>query len=257
MNKDKEILKLLDKEYKEGITIITPTGDRQFCYNRCNYYIHNQTYNGDLQWIVVDDGKEKITVIADYKYCCHHILLEYPGSKSKSINKNIRAALEHVKYNRIAIIEDDDCYRPDYLERLMERLDNFDLAGEGSTKYYNIKTCQYKQNNNTIHASLFQTGLKTIPAIEHLYVSTLREQSSFIDSRLWNKKLRKFVFCDDTTGLGIKGMVGRPGIGIGHRPTSSFKTDAAFKQLTQWMKKFPSEYLDFYIEYHKGLKCVS
>jgi hypothetical protein len=255
MNKDKEILKLLNKEYKEGLTIITPTGDREECLYRCNHYIRQQTYTGPIQWIIIDDSIKQSLYRINYYNSYHH--LEYPGNKAKSINRNIRAALEFVQYNKIAIIEDDDCYRPDYLEILLTRLDKFDLAGEGSTKYYNIKTCQYRQNHNTIHASLFQTGLKTIPAIEHLYVSTLREQSSFIDSRLWNKKLKKFVFCDDTTAIGIKGMEGRPGIGIGHRPTSAFQNDRDFKKLRQWMQKFPTEYLDFYIDYHKGLKCVS
>lgn len=254
MNKIKEITKLLDKQYESGLTIITPTGDRQFCLSRCNFYLFNQTYNGPIQWIIVDDGKNPSLDSMAVPINHLHIKQEYPGNKAKSINHNIRAALPHIQYDKIAIIEDDDCYRPDYLERLLERLEHYDLAGEGSTKYYNIKHCKYRQNNNTKHASLFQTGMKTLPCIEQLYVSTLREQSAFIDSRLWNKKLKKFIFCDDTTAIGIKGMEGRLGIGIGHRPTHSFHTDSGFKQLVKWMKGFPVEYIDWYISYHERLK---
>ena len=254
MSKLPEIQKLLEKNYESGITLITPTGDRNVCWSKCNFYITNQTYKGSLQWIIADDGNEKLD-LSNLKIDYTHTTANYPGNKAKSINHNICRALQYVKYDKIAIIEDDDIYHPKYLERLLERLDHYDLIGEGNSRYYNING-YYRINHNTKHASLFQTGLKTIPCIEHLYVSTLREQSAFIDSRLWNKKVKKFVFCDDVTAIGMKGLPGRKGIGIGHRPSSAFNKDKDFKVLKQWLKNYPEDYIDFYINLRQ-IACKS
>jgi len=246
-NKISALQSLIDKEYKPGLTLITPTRNRNEIFKRCEFYIKQQTVKFN-QWIIADDSEEYLIPTMNQV----HIKNKYPGHKAESINHNVRSCLKYVEYDRIAIIEDDDCYKPNYLEHLLERLESYDLAGEGCSFYYHIKNCRYKQNNNTKHSSLYQTGLRTIPAIEHLYVSTLRKQSAFLDSRLWNKKLKKFVFCDGITAIGIKGHV-KNGIGMGHRLNSSFHIDKDFKVLKQKMKSFPSEYVDFYIQLNKEL----
>ena len=41
---------------ESGVTLITPTGYRPEAFGLCIEYVWRQTYNGPLQWIVVDDG---------------------------------------------------------------------------------------------------------------------------------------------------------------------------------------------------------
>ena len=45
-----------NKTYKEGVTLLTPTGDRQIALSRCEFYMKRQSYSGPLQWLVADDG---------------------------------------------------------------------------------------------------------------------------------------------------------------------------------------------------------
>ena len=44
--------------YADGITVITPTGDRWKALKRCKFYMERQTIKPD-QWLITDDGKEK------------------------------------------------------------------------------------------------------------------------------------------------------------------------------------------------------
>ena len=204
----KEILQLRDKAYKEGVTLITPTGDRHLAFSPCCRYIAAQTYQGPLQWVIADDGDTFLdTTNVPKNIELVHLKRQGVRDKSKSITGNVSACLFQVKYDKILIIEDDDFYKPEYIETTLLRLQNADMVGEGNSRYYNIAFNKFRINRNLEHASLFQTALKA-DFLEYVWVSCLKRTSAFIDTRLWNKEgiPRKRVFADKLTSVGIKGL---------------------------------------------------
>ena len=46
------------REVWQVITLITPTGDRHEAFALCEKWIGRQSYIGQIQWVVVDDGHE-------------------------------------------------------------------------------------------------------------------------------------------------------------------------------------------------------
>lgn len=240
----KEIVQLRSKKYEPGVTLITPTGDRQLAFQRAELYMSRQTYTGPLQWIVVDDGQEPTIITKDQCYIRHQPV----GDKAKSLCRNIESALFYVVFDKILIIEDDDYYYPEYIERMVQRLEKFDLAGEGIARYYNVVHRKYNINGNRKHASLAQTAFSS-KIIEAAYVSCQRRTSAFVDCRLWDKNVRKNVFCDQIFCIGIKGLPGRKGIGSGHRPHGPrYKFDPEMKMLRQWIP-IPED-VDFYATFY-------
>lgn len=252
----KEILLLRNKEYKEGVTLITPTGDRPLAFSICVRYIAAQTYTGPLQWIIADDGNTHLNItLARSDIELHHIKRNGVRDRAKSITGNVAATLFPVKYDKVLIIEDDDYYRPDYIETTINRLQDSDMIGEGNSRYYNIAHEKYRLNHNLEHASLFQTAFKA-NVLEYLWVSCLKRDSAFIDCRLWNKSSikKKRIFVDKISSVGIKGLPGRAGIGSGHRPgkhSHAFQSDTNWKVLKDWIG---TDEANVYIQIAKELK---
>jgi len=217
-----------------GITLITPTGDRHLAFSRCEYYIQRQIVQPD-QWIIVDDGYQptKITLGQDY------IRNKPFGEKVASILGNYKSLISEIKYNKIIIIEDDDWYHPKYVESVVQRLTRYDLVGEVPAHYYHIKFRVYRRQRND-HASLCQTAFisEVLPAFK----TCLTKKSAFIDRRLWQKNINKRCFSDTRYSIGIKGMPGRKGCGIGHRPPDTYASDSKLKILKDWVGEEDAEW---------------
>lgn len=240
----------------DGVTLITPTGDRPIPFQRAELYFARQSFTGKVQWIVSDDGQVPTELTLGQQHVRNKSAAELgccPNDrKAESITGNVLAALEHVEYDRIIIWEDDDYYDPLYIYHQLTRLNNFVLVGEGIAHYYNVKERVYRINRNTKHASFCQTALRS-EALYALFTACHKRKSSFIDSRLWQKDLKKMVFQDTRHVIGIKGMPGRSGAGMGHRPyrnnsiRSGFKSDHSLSILSQWL---PKESVDFYAQFY-------
>jgi hypothetical protein len=134
------------------------------------------------------------------------------------------------------------------------RLDNFYIVGEAKAKYYNIKHKCYKICGNVNTASLCQTAFRS-DLLTTFYTCCLKRDSSFIDSRLWNKSTlgKKCVFQDGRAlCVGIKGMPGRNGIGMGHRMGGKKKhytmqVDSTWQILKKWIGESDAQfYIDLY-----------
>jgi hypothetical protein len=209
------------------IVLITPTGGRPSQINLCYYFMQRQTYPGQVTWIIIDDcqprttdeiqSRENWTVVKAYPEPSWQ-----PGENTQA--RNISVGINYILANykkedieAIFIIEDDDYYRPIYLERMVVRLKGFDITGETNTIYYNVYYRTAVTNPNNIHASLFQTAftMEAIPHVESSYAD------KFIDCRLWEKVQNKNLFREGNLAVGIKGMPGRYGIGAGHTRWSS------------------------------------
>lgn len=225
------------------ITLITPTGARQEAFARCEYYMQQQTYKGDIHWIVIDDSEPKTAMTIPKNSNIRQEYIRGPIPWTPHINTqrpNMHEALLHVKRDTEAIfvIEDDDYYAPDYLEILLFLLQKFQAVGEANNKYYAIKSRSYKEWKNIGHASLCSTGLRG-ELYQVLYDAT-NSGELFIDMSFWRKcferGIKNALIIGLNIGVGIKQMPGRHGIGAGHDPESQdFIKDPGFGMLRRWI----------------------
>jgi len=220
------------------IILLTPTGARSEQIAMCVQFMSRQTYTGQVLWVIVDDAiPHTIDWITPFREGWEIVRVYpvpswYPGQNTQARNlaAGMNAILSKVKREDIEgifIIEDDDYYKPHYLERMVARLKGFDLCGEMNTIYYNVHSRRYLINANTVHASLFQTGFtyNAIPELEQSF------EHKFIDCVLWSLVPNRIMFKEDDLAVGMKGMPGRAGIGAGHSRMMSMREDIGMNYL--------------------------
>jgi hypothetical protein len=180
--------------------------------------MRNQIYARPVRWIVVDDGPEPQDMSGTPDNWQLEIIRRKPYWKpgDNTQAQNIMAGLERVKPSeKLVIIEDDDYYRPGYLQAVDLALSIFELVGESHTTYLNIANGVSHKCANDKHASLCATGM-TGSAIP-LFSCVVNMESKFIDIKLWEKYRGSKLLTGSDMVIGIKGLPGRPGIGAGHR----------------------------------------
>jgi hypothetical protein len=197
------------------IVAITVTGGRQLAWELCKKWMAAQTLKPEV-WIIVDDCLPASPMDIDFVpiQVIYPNKVWQPGDNSQAAN--LLAALQFVgEDDKILIIEDDDYYSPVYIERMIATLEHKDLVGELNALYYHVKDRTYKNCMNYSHASLCSTALKG-PAIQSL-IRSCQSVPKFIDLDLWRRfKGRKRLY-STRYSIGIKGLPGRPGIGMGHK----------------------------------------
>jgi hypothetical protein len=209
------------------IVLITPTGNRPAQIELCRCFMQRQTYTGEVVWIIVDDCNPRTTDMIGEGFKDKWTIVKiYPtpawttGQNTQA--RNIAAGIDFAaNYNpeAIFIIEDDDYYKPQYLQRMMDRM-TVKVLGELNTVYYNIFYRNYFINRNQNHVSLFQIAFTPdmIPLFKTCY------NDRFIDFNFYQKlHAQGYVgrgevgfFNESNLAIGIKGMKGRAGIGAGH-----------------------------------------
>lgn len=201
------------------ITALTPTGARPEAFAACVDQMRAQTARGC--WVIVDDGPEPMpTPDLDGWFVLHvqrHPLWQ-PGENTQALN--LLRGLDLIKDlddPRVAIIEDDDEYAPDWLETCDRWLNDADLVGESHSLYRHRETGRETACNNERHASLCSTTVKGAGVAA--LAKVCKTGAKFIDLRLWaDKSLTKALHKPNPRRVtGIKGWPGREGIGIGHR----------------------------------------
>lgn len=197
-------------------TLLTPTGDRPEAFELCERWVRRQSLR-PVKWVVIDDGLTPTKCRAGQ---VHIYAPELRGTASL-VNK-LKAFVDDnmLVGDAVAIIEDDDWYRPSYLETQAARLrEGYEVAGEGCALYYNVAGRWWYSHTNVHHASLCQTVIKRswLPALR----SECGQENPFIDVRFWARtKDAGRVFMPGKNGpttVGIKSMPGRVGYGMGHR----------------------------------------
>lgn len=192
------------------LTALTPTGARPEAFAQCVEWMRAQTINA--RWVIVDDGPEPMPKPRIDGWQIVYLRpdpLWQPGQNTQK--RNLLAGLGFCG-DRIAVIEDDDQYAPDWLERVNGWLDHDDLVGEGGSVYHNLRTGNTRNMNNTRHASLCATAVKG-KAIDWLRAAC--KGSAPVDIALWQNPGK--VYPHSGGVIGLKGYPGRPGIGIGHK----------------------------------------
>jgi hypothetical protein len=230
---------------EEMITVITPTGDRPLAFALCQRWMENQTMF-PAQWLVIDDGKipigvEQLSPLVEY------IRREpQPNDPKHTLVANLQKAFPLIKGDKIIIIEDDEYYAPEYLAAMTARLAYYELVGIKNSKYYHLPSGGYCTHSNAGHASFAQTAFKAtfLPTFKRCL--DIRSQQ-FLDIRMWrNAHRRGFLFIDEPPlYLGIKGLPGRPGIGIGHDEKRYLEFDTPMRdRLKEWVPGDYQTYLD-------------
>lgn len=183
-----------------------------------------------------------------------------PSAGWVSIYSNLRAAIPLIQGDKIIFIEDDEYYAPDYIEQMAALMDKYDLVGIKHSRYYHLPSGGYKIFTSQAHASLAQTAFRGsfLPIFqEFLGVGRCAE---FLDVRLWTQhrsmrestinklkiNCRGFLFLDDPPlYVGMKGLPGRGGYGVGHKPHAYAHHDGPDRvTLKKWIPKDAEIYLD-------------
>lgn len=217
------------------LTLITPGGGRQKSFELCEKYMKRQTIWGKIpiQWIVADDNK------ADPLKCSlgqEHIFGALPWKPGfNTLRYNLAAAVPLVKGQFVAIVENDDYFRSNYLEVYLEFLKHCDLIGSTNVTYYSLKSPRgFKEMKNFQHASTTQTAFRKsyLPHFER----AIHSGEQYFDLFLWGAAHRfkhKFIlFHGMDLCVGMKCVPGRGGIGCGHTD-NDFIADPNFIKLKQ------------------------
>jgi hypothetical protein len=243
------------------IVLLTPTGSRSQQFQLCARWMLNQTYPGEVIWIIVDDcypiTTNNVTDDFQVNWKIHKVYPTPVWSGQNTQARNIKAGIDFLienytdeiikrKIEAIFMIEDDDYYKPIYLERMMQLFNGYYLIGETKTLYYNVVTRRYVYNPNTVHASLFQTAftVEGLPYIEQCYYH------KFIDCILWTLIPKRFLFNNGCLAIGMKGMPGRGGIGAGHSRSMMMREDLEWNHL----RKLIGEDAKFYEGYYGDMR---
>lgn len=238
------------------IILITPTGGRPDQINLCHFFMKRQTYPGKVVWIIVDDcNPHTIDGIQNDKENWNIIKIFpsppwQPGqnTQGRNIAEGINTLLANYKSEEIEgifIIEDDDYYKPIYLERMASRLSGFQAIGEKNTIYYNVFYRTSFTHDNNGHSSLFQTAF----TMEALLIFENCLNQRFIDMAFRPALSRVNLFNDGNLSIGIKGMPGRYGIGSGHTRLRNMPADNGLNYL---ISLIGNENAQLYAGYYGG-----
>lgn len=217
------------------VSIITPTADQPTGLRLLEGYVARQTVQPH-EWIVADDGIEPARLTAGQ----WHLTRPRTAEGGASLAGNLLAALDRVSGDVVAVFEHDDWYRPDHLAVQLAQLQaGRKAAGAGLQRYYNVSVRRFIVMRNVGSAlcnTVFTADL--IPAMQAACRRALQRGSYGIDRMFWDSLpgRHKGVHATDTV-VGIKGLPGRAGLGMGHRPDErpGWRSDPELKQLEAWV----------------------
>lgn len=204
----------------ERFATITPTRDRPKLLSFCREQLSRQTIQPDLK------------VFIDVK----------PTDDQPDITKRIKQGIELVKREGIDIVyivEDDDFYCKDYLERM--QIGDNDFIGYQDTIYYHIKNRTWQGTTHPKHSSLFCTGFR-ISALDKLCWPA--DHVVFLDIKLWEyarDQWKKVKLMSHNPATGIKGHgIGKHG-GKAHKWSMENK-DPDMKYLRSRVEDYQFEF---------------
>lgn len=226
------------------VYVVTPAGGRPQGLALLGEYLNEQTYRGPIVWVVVDDcepvtrvprvrhGIEVVSVRPDWVW--------RPGMNTQGAC--MVAGLDHVPDGaKVLVLEDDDVYLPPHVETIVRELDTVELVGERVSRYYNVATDRSCVLPGSSHASLSSTGVQGKGL--QLLVEVCRTHKKMLDFTLWRTFKGPKRLLETANVVGIKGLPGRPGIGVGHKDT--FGKPAASGVLEQWIGEYAANYSIF------------
>lgn len=218
-----------------SLTLLTATGERQRAWDLCQYWMMRQDYDGRVRWVIVDDGAQpQVTTFQRDGWTLEFVRPTpywQPGQNTQA--RNLRAGLDRIEPTEcVVVIEDDDLYHPDWLSKCSLALREAQLVGEMRARYYNLPTRQARQLENKLHASLCSTAMRSSALTTFRRVVNMANK--FIDIDLWQQANDRALFTGHSV-IGLKGLPGRAGIGMGHKPMSNATLDHDLSILRDWV----------------------
>jgi glycosyltransferase involved in cell wall biosynthesis len=215
----------------------------------CDKYMLEQTFNGVVEWIIVDDSSNQLPANKTLDAGIYVKYFRGPRKWEEGLNTqrfNMEEAIKHVKGKYVFFIEDDDLYKKNYVETMMDLLAYADIVGEAKSKYYNLQLPGYKEMHNYRHASLCQTAMKR--SVLPLLKQAIDSGEMYFDIHLWanvqKERIPYALIAESNLVIGIKGMPGREGIGVGHR-NKDYLMDPKLVKLGEWCGELASNYKPF------------
>lgn len=220
------------------LTVITPAGDRHEAWALSQQYMAAQDYPGPVRWIVIDDGHEPLAPEfsrSGYELEIHRL----DPMAENSQCRNLLHAVDLIDGDGPVVCwEDDDVYLPGHLSTMAEALETVELAGEGSARYFHVGTRRYRLMSGLKHSSLCATAMRG--EATRLFRQICARGEKFIDLKLWRSFTGPKKLLDTANCIGVKGMPGREGIGVGHKPT--FGTPDTSGVLQKWAGEYSKNY---------------
>lgn len=217
------------------VSVITPTADQPTGMRYLEGFMARQTVQPD-EWIVADDGLEPARLTMGQT----HIVRKRVAEGGASLAGNMLAALERVTGDVVIVFEHDDHYQPDHIETCLRNLEGYKATGSVWQRYYNVEhRCWIVMRN--IGSALCNTAFTAdrIPAMQAACQSAIARRSYGVDRLFWDSLPASEKNITDTyTVTGIKGLPGRKGLGLGHRPKTSnrkWADDPKLVKLREWV----------------------
>ena len=238
------------------ISILTPTQNRREVFKLCEMWMQNQTFSDPVQWIIVDDGEEKIDMPKVKNW--HIDIINRKPSPDNSHADNLLAGLEALRYNKVVMLEDDDYNSPNYLQLCSDKLDNCDIVGPDNIVKYSIKHRCYtkKAYGPSVGTGIMAgTAFKGYKAVEYLQKicneADPKNYNQLLDQKFWGCFAAevKGWYKNEGDVINIKGHVDN---GITERHYKPFgKPDPK----AEYFKSVVGKDFKYYIPYfNKGIK---
>lgn len=224
------------------LSAVTCTGDRPESFKLCVEYMSRQTMKPD-EWVIVDDGLVQTVSAFDCDksgVASIKIIRREPmaSDPQHTLSVNMITALSEVSGDRVVVIEDDDWYSGDFIERVTKPLDAVDLCGIEAIVYYHVGVLGYRLVGQKMkHSSLCQTAFNksVIPTIIDLCLNGTDPRiktDGLIDINLWPAwKGSKLLLSHSDLVVGIKGVPGRVGKTSGHVDKGQYTADKGMTHL--------------------------
>lgn len=177
-----------------------------------------------------------------------------PISTRYDLSERLQTGLKECLGDKVVIWENDDYYPDDYLERVDEKLNDFQIVGFDFTIYYHLRflTYNFLSHFSPPRASLAFTSFQKDAITGFKFPGN---QNPLIDMELWKwaNALKMFLFSpqdcekDKFVPVSIKHGVGLCGV----RWHYQMMNGAVHDQRMEWLKeRTRKESFDFYSKWH-------
>ena len=170
--------------------------------------IINQTYKGELRIYVVDDGSSDDSWEKISNYPCDHLFTKRIENSGASVARNIAIEMCWDWADIIGILDADDSYYPEKIEKLVNRLVEHEEVGVAYADYENRFPHFYKRE---FKPSYHLQGLRSNCMVHSnsLIKKTYLEQvklpnGEFFDSRLHGPASQGFIGCTEDYDLWLR-----------------------------------------------------
>lgn len=169
------------------ISLCTPTHNRRMFIKTMIKCVMNQTYNGPIEWIIVDDGEDKIQdLVQDIPFVRYYAVEKMTiGAKRNLIHK-------YTKGDILIYIDDDDYYPPQRIEHVLESLNSSLICGSSIMYIYfsNLKKIYKFGPYGPNHATAATFGFKRELLNQTAYNNDKKGEEKFFLKR-WSIPLQQ------------------------------------------------------------------